>query len=103
MPSETELRDFCNLGNAGECTRMPAERRADCVRFSVAKDNGARILLHFVWERDHAPVEWGILDYDAAAQEWNSAVSDLVLQRQAECYLGSYLERRPRAFAAAQL
>jgi hypothetical protein len=96
-PSDTELREFCNLGYSGQCARMPAERRADCVRFAVANDQGARILLHFVYERDHAPVKWGVLDYDAAGQRWNSAMSDRILQRQAECYLAIYFEMRPRA------
>jgi hypothetical protein len=97
LPSDSELREFCNLGYASQCSRMPADRRADCVRFSIAQDHGVRILLHFVLERDHVPVEWGILEFDAAAQKWNSVKQDPVLQRQAECYLSAYIDRKPRA------
>ncbi|HKW74452.1 MAG TPA: hypothetical protein VJN64_02920 [Terriglobales bacterium] len=78
---------------------MPAKRRADCVRFAIAQDQGALILMHFVLERDHAPVEWGTLEFDAAAQRWNVPTEDPVLQRQAECYLSIYLLRKPREFA----
>lgn len=78
---------------------MPQERRADCVRFAITQDHGARILLHFVLERDHAPVEWGTLEFDAAGQRWNLPTEDPLLQRQAECYLSIYLEKKPREFA----
>jgi hypothetical protein len=78
---------------------MPSGRRADCVRFAVADDQGERILLHFVYERDHAPVEWGVLEYDAAGEKWKLAFQDLILQRQAECYLAVYFEKRPRPTA----
>src|SRR5690242_4808777 len=90
VPSDRELRDLCNLGYAGQCARMPAERGADCVRFAVAQDHGTRILLHFVLERDHAPGEWGTLEYDAAGQVWTTAIGRAVLQRQAECYVNGY-------------
>lgn len=102
VPNDAELREFCNLGYAGPCSRMPADRRADCVRFAVARDHGARILLHFVLERNHVPVEWGMLEFDATARRWNSAVHDPVLQRQAESYVSIYLERKPRDLSATQ-
>ena len=101
-PADAELREFCNLGYAGQCERVPADRRADCVRFAVAEDQGVRILLHFVYERDHAPVEWGVLEYDAAGERWTSKISDQTMQRQAECYLAVYFEKRPRLMAAQQ-
>lgn len=102
-PTEAELRDFCNLGYAGQCSRMPPERRADCVRFAVASDQGVRITMHYIYERDHAPVEWGLVDYDCAARRWFSPLQDEVVQRQAECYLAMYLERRPRQDSATRL
>lgn len=96
-PTESELRDFCNLGYAAQCSRLPADRHADCVRFVVAKDEGARIALHYVIEREHAPIEHGELDFDCGQAAWLTKVEDLCLQRQAEVYLAGYLERRPRA------
>jgi hypothetical protein len=95
-PCEAELRDFCNLGYAAQCPHMPAERNADCVRFAVAKDEGDRIALYYVYERDHAPVDWGTVAYDLRTQQWAWTISDVCVQRQAECYLAVYLEKRPR-------
>jgi hypothetical protein len=96
VPAESELRDFCNLGYSDGCSRLPQERRADCVRFAVAVDNGATISLHYVLERDHAPVEHGRLEFNCESRVWAAQASDLVLQSQAEAYLKSYLERRRR-------
>jgi hypothetical protein len=96
-PTETELRDFCNLGYASGCSRMPARRCADGIRFAVASDEGvSRIVLHYVSEREHEPVEYGRLEYDCATQHWSAPLRDPCLQRQAECYVAVYLERRPR-------
>ncbi len=95
-PSDAELRDFCNLGNAGGCSRLPADRRADCVRFVVAKNDGPRIVLQYVCERDHAPVEHGVVEFDCVGQRWLTKLEDACLQRQTEAYLGTYLERRAR-------
>jgi hypothetical protein len=97
QPEDAELRDLCNLGNARECSRLPAERRSDAVRFAVAKDAGQQIVLHYSCERNHAPVEHGKLQYDCVLKGWKSAHSDDCIQRQAECYIAAYLEKRPRA------
>ena len=32
--------ELCNLGYATRCSRLPKERTADAVRFSVARDRG---------------------------------------------------------------
>ena len=95
-PSETELREFCNIGYAGGCAHMPASRCADGVRFAIARDEESRIVLHYVSERLHEPVEYGRLEYDCAHQIWPAPLRDACLQRQAECYVAVYLERRPR-------
>lgn len=95
-PSETELRDFCNIGYAGGCLRMPAVRCADGVRFAIARDEETRIVLHYVSERLHEPVEYGRLEYDCKEHKWIVPLRDLCLQRQAECFVNVYLERRPR-------
>ena len=75
---------------------MPAARRADSVRFAVAVDTGERIVLQYIYDRDHAPVEHGQLEYDCATELWISCLEDGCVQRQAECYLAVYLERRQR-------
>jgi hypothetical protein len=95
-PSENELREFCNIGYAGGCCRMPADRNADGVRFSLARDEESRIVIHYVSERFHQPVEYGRLEYDCQTQRWLAPMRDPCLQRQAECYVAVYLERRPR-------
>lgn len=95
-PSETELQDFCNVGYARHCGRIPAERRTDAVRFAIAKGGGNRILLHYCCERDYAPVEHGQLQYDCAARTWLVGHADACIQRQAECYVLTYLEKRDR-------
>jgi len=96
MPGEVELREFCNLGYAGQCASLPADRSSDAVRFAVAKDGGDRILLHYLCERDHAPVEHGQLQYDCVTQAWPVAHRDACIQRQAECYVSIYLDRRKK-------
>src|SRR5438270_8956210 len=96
IPSEAELREFCNMGNAGGCCHMPAERCADGLRFAVARDEESRIVLHYVSERFHEPVEYGRLEYDCQSQSWLAPMHDPCGQRQAECYVEVYLERRPR-------
>jgi hypothetical protein len=75
---------------------MPPARGADSFRFAVAKDAGERIFLHYVFEREHAPVAHGQLEYDCAAHRWPAPLVDACAQRQAECYLAVYLERRRR-------
>ncbi|HWG49043.1 MAG TPA: hypothetical protein VN669_05075 [Candidatus Acidoferrales bacterium] len=92
-PTDDDLRDFCNLGYGTGCHRLPADRRADCLRFS-ARDNSGRVTLSYVYERDHAPVEHGSLEYDCATQSWPVKLKDDCAQRQAELYLAVYLERR---------
>lgn len=94
LPSETELRDFCNLGYATGCSRIPADRRSDAVRFAVAIDSGDHILVHYCCDRNHAPVEHGQLRYDCLTQAWTASHQNICIQRQAECYLSNYLLRR---------
>ena len=95
-PGDSELRDFCNLGYASGCANLPAERSADCLRFVVAKDEAGRIVLNYIFERDHTPVEHGRVEYDCESGAWPAALNDKCAQRQAECYLAVYLERRRR-------
>ncbi len=93
-PTDIELRDYCNLGYAKGCEKMPEARFADCVRFALSKDEGTRILLQYVYERAHEPINHGVVEYDCVAHHWIVPLSDEIVQRQAECFLSSYLERR---------
>lgn len=100
VPDDATLRDLCNLGHARLCPQMPAQHRADSVRFAVASDAQEQIVLHYVFDREHAPAASGRIVYDTLAQRWISTLEDACAQRQAECYLEVYLERRPRRTSA---
>ncbi|HEV2964750.1 MAG TPA: hypothetical protein VG649_23180 [Candidatus Angelobacter sp.] len=96
-PTETELKELCNLGYAKQCERLPVDRSADSIRFSVAPANNFakdRIRLHYSCEQNHAPVEHGVLEYDCETRSWQAVHADPCIQRQAECYVETYLERR---------
>jgi len=93
-PTTEELREGCNLGYAATCQRLPKERTCDAVRFSVARDCGAQLLLWFVCESGHQPAGHGTLEYDLALGRWTSSHPDPRIQKMAECYLQSYLPRR---------
>lgn len=95
-PTDDELRDFCNLGCSGGCSRLPVVRRADCLRFVVMRESDQKIVLDYIYERDHAPVERGQLEYDCEKQSWPVRIGDECAHRQAECYLAVYLEKRRR-------
>jgi len=93
-PTIEELREFCNLGYAAGCPRLPSERASDAVRFSVAQDRGAQLSIWFVCEAAHLPAAYGTLEYDVANSHWISSHADARIQKMAECYLQSYLLRR---------
>jgi hypothetical protein len=94
-PVDAELKDLCNLGYASQCSRMPANRSADAVRFAIAREAGGKIMVHYACELAHAPAEHGQLEYDNTSQKWMVTHADACIQRQAECYLAGYLERTP--------
>jgi len=94
-----ELKE-CNLGYAANCPRLPRERSCDAVRFAVISDTGEKLLLCFVCERDHQPMQHGTLEYEIAGGHWQSSHSDVRLQKMAECYVEGYLERRVAAAAS---
>ena len=92
-PSDEELRDHCNLGYA-TCCRLPEQRSADAIRFSVARDRGSQLDLWFVCELGHRPAAHGKLQYDLVQSQWLSTHPEPHVQKMAECYLQSYLQRR---------
>ncbi len=93
-PSDDELREFCNLGYAAHCPRLPNPRRFDAVRLSVARDRDQRIEICCVLETAHRPGAQRMLEYDAANGRWTSTHPDPRIQAMAGCYLESYLQRR---------
>jgi hypothetical protein len=88
-----DLRE-CNLGYAVNCSRLPHERTSDAIRFSVAQDASEKLILFFVRELNHHPVEHGTLEYDLASAQWKSSHGDVRVQKMAECYVEMYLQCR---------
>jgi hypothetical protein len=108
LPTQDVLETFCNLGYAGGCSWSPPERRWDAVRFAVSaprdsatiplRDTAATIrilLLGYVCERDHRPVEHGDLEFDLSRAIWLRRHNDARIQKMAECFLESYLKKKP--------
>ncbi len=102
-PSQEELRDFCNLGYAEGCARLPREREWDSVRFMARAEgnnaeNGAagRIHVRYACERGHRPAEHGTLEFDVFESRWVALHRDDRVQRMAECFLESFLEKRKK-------
>jgi hypothetical protein len=98
-PAAEELREFCNLGYAARCSRLPQQRTADAVRFAVTGHHGSRLTVCFVCESAHRPAGHGTLEYDVTKSQWLSSHPDPRIRRMAECYLQSYLLRRIRPAA----
>ncbi|MFZ0320190.1 MAG: hypothetical protein WAL56_13795 [Candidatus Sulfotelmatobacter sp.] len=101
VPSPEQLRDFCNLGYAENCGRLPRERLWDSVRFGARtvpnnEKSATHVHIRFVCERNHLPVEHGTLKFDAATSLCEQKHSDGRVQRMAECFLASYIEKRER-------
>jgi hypothetical protein len=99
-PSQEELQEFCNLGYAERCSRLPQERLWDSVRFSaktVAARNdlvAERIHVRYVCERKHLPAAHGVLEFDTVQATWADPHPDSRVQRMAECFVASYVEKR---------
>lgn len=109
IPSQDVLEAFCNLGYAGSCRWAPAQRRYDAVRFAVAapaKNSGetrqdsedqapVRILhLAYVYEQANRPAGQGELEYDLSSATWLRRHEDARIQKMAECFLESYLNKK---------
>jgi len=93
-PSEEELTSGCNLGYAKGCSRLPAERHADAVRFALGEERDGILHVLFACEREHLPAGHGELLYDAATGSWLQSHEDARVQRMAECYVRAQRERR---------
>jgi hypothetical protein len=109
VPPQHILEAFCNLGYASGCSWSPLMCAWDAVRFAVSapRDPAARrdpreatavparvLLLHYVCERNHRPVEHGDLEFDLSRAAWLVRHDDARVQKMAECFLESYLIKK---------
>ena len=92
--SSVEL-ESCNLGYAKSCPRLPTERACDAIRFAVVNESRESISLQFVLEKAYLPIFHGMLAYDQLSGKWTSPHPDQGIQKKAECFLQSYLDRKP--------
>jgi hypothetical protein len=97
VPSETHLRDICNCGYArGVCDRFPSGDAEDAVRFSAAQPENGRLTLIYLFEKDHAPVRHGVLEFsieqNAFIDAQADAQADAVLLRQARAFAEHFLK-----------
>jgi len=101
-PSEEHQRELCNRGYArGLCEHFPVSSAADAVRFSVvAEDRGGPLRVVYVFEKDHAPLSHGALEFQIAdfpaaeAAVPVDAPAGYLLLRQARAFVESYLMNR---------
>lgn len=107
VPPREALEQFCNLGYAESCGRLPRERVWDAVRFAVCVERQAEregkgieivpnrmIQVEYVCELQHRPKDHGKLEFDGQAMEWVRRHSDIRVQKMAECFLETYLSKR---------
>jgi hypothetical protein len=93
-PSETIQRDLCNSGYVrGRCSHFVDNGAADAVRFSVTGDHDGCITLVYILEKDHAPMEHGLMDGATGGRE--------PLASQARAFVESYLRQRAASRSAS--
>jgi hypothetical protein len=96
QPEESEVRELCNLGYAKNCSRLPDNRQFDAVRFCVTTDRDQHLSIAFTGESAHLPIEYKQLEFDTSQMQWTMPHPDARIQRQADCYIQSYLQRRTK-------
>jgi hypothetical protein len=103
--SDTQIREFCNLGYATACPHLPAGRDWDAVRFSVANTNinARQFTLWYTCELAHAPIEHGKLTFNLASGECLTPHADSRVHRLATSYVESYRARNRKSLAASDL
>jgi len=100
-PTDEELREHCNLGYAG-CSRLPAERAADAVRFAVTREGAESLTIMWVLERDHALAAHGTAECSRDGERFFAAPCDPRMKKQLQCFAAEYTARRPRRAAASE-
>ncbi len=93
-PTEQELKTGCNMGYAKRCSRLPAERHADAVRFAPGEEHDGLLHIRFSYELDYLPAGHGELIYVTATRQWQTTDGDACLLRMAECYVEGQMARR---------
>lgn len=79
--------DCCNFGYArGKCPRFPEDASTDALRFLVLERSSETVRVLYVFERDHAPVEHGVLVYEKETRAVTGAASER-LARQARFFV----------------
>ena len=106
IPRQEVVETFCNLGYAGNCSWAPEQRFCDSVRFAIAAAGrkseahtaitvpGRILRVTYVYERDHRPAGQGELEFDLLNSTWLSRHADAAIQKMAECFLETYLNRK---------
>ena len=91
-PPEDRQLELCNRGYArGPCERFPAQVVADAYRFSVVEDRGETVRVVWVAEREHSPVEHGVMEF---VERIGLAPGADPLTAQAQAFAEGYLRRR---------
>ena len=99
QPADAVMRSLCNSGYARygsgvlTCSCFPRNARADAIRFSVSTDQGDRIMLQYIFEKECWPLEYGELHYSVSAHSFATHPADEIVSRQAEAFVESYLRR----------
>jgi len=93
-PSEDELKSGCNLGYAKSCSRLPADRHADAVRFALGEEREGLLHVRFASELAYLPAAHGELLYEKITATWVKKHDNACVQRMAECYVEMQLSRR---------
>jgi hypothetical protein len=104
-PTQDVLETSCNLGYAGCCSWVPLSRSWDAVRFAIISPREARqpsraenvttiLRIHFVCEREHRPQAHGELEFDLVQSIWLQTHEDSRIQKMAECFLASFLQKK---------
>ncbi len=93
IPEPQRLQDECSLGYAPTCPRLPGHRTWDAVRFAVSSESEAHVVVAYVCEKSHLPAEHGNLEYRVHDGQWASCHADARVQKMAECFLESWLQR----------
>lgn len=96
---EGDLRSLCNLGYARhQCTHFPSLPEApDAVRFTVSGEDGPRLRIYYVIERDHHPFAHGPLEFCATVGAFTQLPEQENLERQARAYVESYFRHKSEA------
>jgi hypothetical protein len=99
VPETQRLQEECSLGYSSTCPRLPADRPWDAIRFAVSHENESLIQLVYVCEKSHLPAEHGNLEYRVHDAQWVVAHADPRIQKKAECFLDSWLQKKRPSFS----